>query len=88
MIRYLLWVWDNPKEFISKAISVIREEKATMIVEHIAYNRTKETYDGGIFTTHKTLILQRRIVSRKMYRIMSLLMDIQKKCGMPICGRY
>ena len=30
---------NNPEEFISKVIRLIREQKATMIVEHISYNR-------------------------------------------------
>ena len=40
----------NPEEFISKVIKLINEQKATMIVEHIAYNTLEETYDSGIFT--------------------------------------
>lgn len=44
---------DNPEEFITKAIRLINEQKATMIVEQITYNRTDGTYDSTIFTAEK-----------------------------------
>lgn len=44
---------NNPEEFITKAIKLIKEEKATMIVEHIIYNRTEGKYDSAIFTAGK-----------------------------------
>lgn len=33
---------------------IIREQKATMIVEHISYNRTENQYDSAIFTQEKS----------------------------------
>ncbi len=44
---------NNPEEFITKAIRLINEQKATMIVEQITYNRTDGTYDSAIFTAEK-----------------------------------
>ena len=44
---------NNPEEFITKAIRLIDEEKATMIVDHISYNPTDGTYDQNIFTAEK-----------------------------------
>lgn len=44
---------NNPEEFISKVIELIKEQKATMIVEHIGYNQLDETYDISIFTREK-----------------------------------
>jgi type III restriction enzyme len=44
---------QNPEEFINKAIKLIKEEKATMIVEHFSYDRTQQTYDSAIFTAEK-----------------------------------
>lgn len=44
---------NNPEEFIGKVINLIKEQKATMIVEHIGYNRIDETYDMSIFTSDK-----------------------------------
>ena len=41
---------NNPEEFISKVIQIIREQKATMIVDHIHYHLTDGTYDSDIFT--------------------------------------
>ena len=45
---------NNPEEFIRKVIKLIKEQKATMIVEHISYNRTEQTYDTDIFTQEKS----------------------------------
>ena len=41
---------ENPEEFIAKVGDAIVDEKATMIVEHISYNRLEERYDAAIFT--------------------------------------
>jgi len=44
---------QNPEEFITKAIHLIKEQKATMIVEHISYNPIEQQYDSSIFTVIK-----------------------------------
>jgi len=44
---------NNPEEFISKVIKLIKEQKATMIVEHISYNTIEGQYDSAIFTAEK-----------------------------------
>ncbi|MFR1709779.1 MAG: type III restriction-modification system endonuclease [Clostridium sp.] len=44
---------NNPEEFISKVIKLINEQKATMIVEHISYDRIEGEYDSTIFTVEK-----------------------------------
>jgi len=49
----LLLFKNNPEEFIRNVIKLIKEQKATMIVEHICYNRTEQTYDTDIFTQEK-----------------------------------
>ena len=41
---------NNPEEFIRKVVQIIREQKATMIVDHIHYHLTDGTYDSNIFT--------------------------------------
>ena len=45
---------NNPEEFIRKVSHIVREQKATMIVEHISYNRTENQYDSDIFTKEKS----------------------------------
>ena len=45
---------NNPEEFIRNVVRLIKDQKATMIVEHIAYNRTEQKYDSAIFTNSKT----------------------------------
>jgi type III restriction enzyme len=44
---------ENPEEFISKVIKLIKEQKATMIVEHVSYNSIEGQYDSAIFTAEK-----------------------------------
>ncbi len=44
---------NNPEEFISKIIKLIKEQKATMIVEHISYDYIDGEYDSTIFTAEK-----------------------------------
>lgn len=45
---------NNPEEFITKVIRLIKEQKATMIVEHISYNQIEGKYDSAIFTAEKS----------------------------------
>jgi type III restriction enzyme len=41
---------DNPEEFIIKAAGIINDQKATVIIQHIAYNKLNAVYDTDIFT--------------------------------------
>jgi type III restriction enzyme len=41
---------DNPEEFILKAAQLINEQKATVIIQHIAYNKLTAVFDTDIFT--------------------------------------
>lgn len=42
---------QNPEHFISEVSRIIKEQKATTVIEHLAYNVTDETYsDSEIFT--------------------------------------
>ena len=45
---------NNPEEFIRNVSKLIKDEKATMIVEHIKYNKLDDTYDSSIFTQEKS----------------------------------
>jgi type III restriction enzyme len=44
---------QNPEEFITKAVRLINEQKATLIVEHISYDQIEKQYDSSIFTAEK-----------------------------------
>lgn len=44
---------NNPEEFIRNVVKLIKEQKATMIVEHISYNLIEGGYDSTIFTQEK-----------------------------------
>jgi type III restriction enzyme len=43
----------NPEDFLLKAGTLINEQKATVIVEHLAYNPLEETHTIDIFTQEK-----------------------------------
>lgn len=45
---------NNPEEFIRNVIKIIKDQKATMIVEHISYNLIEGQYDSTIFTQEKS----------------------------------
>ena len=55
----------NPEEFIAKVKTIIRETKATMIVEHIRYHATSNTYDTTIFTMEKSKIPASSLPAKK-----------------------
>jgi len=44
---------NNPEEFIIKVSRYINEQKATMIVDGITYDKTDGTYESNIFTAEK-----------------------------------
>ena len=45
---------NNPEEFIRNVVKLIKEQKATMIVDHISYNLIEGGYDSTIFTQEKS----------------------------------
>ena len=44
----------NPENFIAEATRLVNEQKATMIVEHLAYDPVEQRYDLDIFTAGQT----------------------------------
>ncbi len=56
---------NNPEEFITKAIRLINEQKASMIVEQITYNKTEGSYDVNIFTAEKNTDFSRAYRAEK-----------------------
>lgn len=56
---------DNPEEFIAKVSAAIVDEKATMIVDHISYDRLSERYDSAIFTDDMPENLSRAYHAKK-----------------------
>lgn len=56
---------DNPEEFIAKVSAAIVDEKATMIVDHISYDRLSERYDSAIFTEDMPENLSRAYHAKK-----------------------
>ncbi|WP_037435319.1 type III restriction-modification system endonuclease [Sinorhizobium fredii] len=45
---------ENPEHFISEASRIIAEQKATMVIERLAYDGLSERYDVDIFTANQT----------------------------------
>lgn len=56
---------NNSEEFIRKVISIIKEQKATMIVESIHYNMTEGKYDSNIFTVKSKMDFDRAYEAKK-----------------------
>jgi len=56
---------NNPEEFITKAIRLINDQKAAMIVEQITYNQIEGTYDSAIFTAEKNTDFSRAYHAKK-----------------------
>lgn len=44
----------NPEQFITEAARLINEQKATVIVEHLAYDPLEDRFDSAIFTENQT----------------------------------
>ena len=43
----------NPEDFIIKVSNLINDEKATVIIEHIQYNKLEQSYDTVFYATDK-----------------------------------
>ncbi|MFZ7171989.1 type III restriction-modification system endonuclease [Avibacterium volantium] len=46
---------SNPEHFIAEAIRLINEQKATTIVEHLAYDPIEDRFDPSIFTLDQSV---------------------------------
>jgi len=55
----------NPEDFINKAIRLINEQKAGMIVDAITYNVTDEIHDNNIFSLGGAVTLDRVVEAKK-----------------------
>lgn len=56
---------NNPEEFIRKVVCIIREQKATMVVEAIRYSLTEVKYDSDIFTVRSREDFDRAYAAKK-----------------------
>lgn len=56
---------NNPEEFITKVIRLIKEQKATMVVEHISYDQLAGEYDSSIFTAEKRTTVDKAFKAEK-----------------------
>lgn len=45
---------QNPEQFISECSRIIKEQKATVIIEQLSYDAVEERYDTNIFTAAQT----------------------------------
>ncbi|WP_454742270.1 type III restriction-modification system endonuclease [Cupriavidus necator] len=44
----------NPESFIAEAVRLVNEQKATMVIEHLAYDPVEDKFDLDIFTAGQT----------------------------------
>lgn len=56
---------NNPEEFFKEISKLIREQKATMIVEHIYYDKIEGKYDASIFTAEKNTTIDKAYKAKK-----------------------
>lgn len=56
---------NNPEEFFKEISRLIREQKATMIVEHIYYDKIDGEYDTSIFTAEKNTTIDKAYKAQK-----------------------
>lgn len=56
---------NNPEDFIRNVVTIIKEQKSTMIVEHIHYNMTEGKYDSDIFTVKSKMDFDRAYNAEK-----------------------
>lgn len=56
---------SNPEEFFKEISRLIREQKATMIVEHIYYDKIEGEYDASIFTAEKNATIDKAYRAKK-----------------------
>jgi len=74
----------NPEDFIIKVSNLINDEKATVIIEHIQYNKLEKAYETDIFTEPemKTITLKNSIPTEKnLYNYLIYDSDVEKKFG-------
>lgn len=55
----------NPEEFITKVVRLTKEQKATMIVEHITYDTIEGYYESTIFTAQKHNMMEKAYIAKK-----------------------
>ena len=56
---------NNPEEFMTKVTRIIKEQKATMVVEHISYDQLDGKYDSSIFTAEKHTTIDKAFRAQK-----------------------
>ena len=56
---------ENPEEFIQRTAQLIREEKSSMIVQHLSYHITNKRYGSEIFTLEKSKLPANSISAKK-----------------------
>ncbi|HIX62908.1 MAG TPA: DEAD/DEAH box helicase family protein [Candidatus Mediterraneibacter colneyensis] len=59
---------NNPEEFITKVVRLIREQKAVLAVENISYRQIEGAYDDSIFTSEKHAGIDRAYRAKKHIR--------------------
>lgn len=73
----------NPEDFIIKVSDIINEEKATVIIEHIAYNKLDKKYSSDIFTEPELKeITNKNVISAKKNLYNYLIYDSETEKNM------
>ena len=74
----------NPEDFIIKVSKLINEQKATLIIEHITYNKLDAQYTTDIFTEPELKVITNKNsipVEKNLYNYLIYDSDVEKKFG-------
>lgn len=67
---------NNPEEFISKVSKLINGQKASIIVEHVTYNKLDQTFDSSIFNEKRAFsyVVLNFLIFASLYVVETLIM--------------
>lgn len=74
----------NPEDFIIKVSKLINEQKATLIIEHITYNKLDAQYTTDIFTEPELKVITNKNsipVEKNLYNYLIYDSDVEKEFG-------
>lgn len=70
----------NPEEFIAKCSELINEAKASLVIDHITYFKTDETYDSKtIFTNNKNALRNTDLLKKHIYDFITTDSKVEQK---------
>lgn len=72
----------NPEQFLTEAGKLINEQKAAMVIEHLAYSPLEDTYDISVFSENQTsqdFTLASEKLEKHVYEYVVTDSDVEKR---------